>query len=74
MTISSLSSVGEGSPQPEPVQWDPGKEDTPGMVTNDRIYAILAGAITVGSGVDKEDVIGGYCTELNSHVNMPILG
>ena len=73
-TISSLSSVGEGSPQPEPVQWDPGKEDTPTMVTNDRIYAILANAMTVGCRMDEEDVNGGYCTKLDSHANIPVLG
>ena len=61
-------------PQPEPVQWDPGKEDTPSMVTNDRIYTILADAMMVGCGMDEDDIIGGYCTELNSHANMPVLG
>ena len=74
MTISSLSLVGEGLPQPELVQWDPGKEDTPSMVANDRIYAILADATMVGCGMDEDDVIGGYRTELDSHANMPILG
>ena len=74
MTISSLSSGGEGSLQPEPVQWDSGKEDPPSIVTNDRIYAILADAMTVGCGMDEDDVIGGYYTELNSHANMPMLG
>ena len=44
------------------------------MVTNDRIYAILADAMTLGCGMDGDDVIGGYCTELDSHANMPVLG
>ena len=74
MTISSLSSGGEGLPQPEPVQWDSEKEDPPSIVTNDRIYAILADATTAGGGMDEDDVIGGYRTELDSHVNMPVLG
>ena len=74
MTISSLSSIGEGPLQPELIQWDPGKEDASSMVTNDRIYAILADATTLGCGIDEDDVIGGYHTELNSHVNMPVLG
>ena len=73
MTISSLSSIVEGLPQPEPIQWDPGKEDAPSMVTNDRIYAILADAMTLGCGIDEDDIIGGYRTELNSHANMPVL-
>ena len=66
MTISSLSSAGEGLLQPEPVQWDSGKEDPPSIVTNDRIYAILADAMTVGCGMEEDDVIGGY--SLNSTV------
>ena len=74
MTISSLSLIGEGSPQLEPIQWDLGKEEAPNMVTNDRIYTILADATTLGCGMDGDDVIGGYCTELDSHVNMPVLG
>ena len=74
MTISSLSSIGEGSLQREPIQWDPGKEDAPSMVTNDRTYAILADATTLGCGMDEDDVIGGYRTELDSHANMPVLG
>ena len=44
------------------------------MVTNDRIYAILANATTLGCGIDKDNVIGGYRTELDSHANMPVLG
>ena len=72
MTISSLSSGGEGLLQPEPVQWDSGKEDPPNIVTNDRIYAILANVTTAGCGMDEDDVIGGYHTELDSHANMPI--
>ena len=74
MTISSLSSGGEGLPQLVPVQWDSGKEDPPSTVTNDRIYAILADVTTAGCGMDEDNVIGGYCTELDSHVNMPMLG
>ena len=44
------------------------------MVTNDRVYAILADATTLGCGMDGDDVIGGYRTELDSHVSMPVLG
>ena len=71
MTISSLLSRGEGSLQPELVQWDSG---TSNIVTNDRIYAILADAMMAGCGMDEDDVIGGYRTKLDSHVNMPVLG
>ena len=74
MTISSLSSRGEGSPQLELVQWDSGKEDPSNIVTNDRIYAILADTMTAGCEMDEDDAIGGYHTELNSHANMPMLG
>ena len=44
------------------------------MVTNDRIYAIYADATTLGCGIDGDDIIGGYHTELDSYVNMPVLG
>ena len=73
MTISSLSSEGEGSQHPEPVQWDSGKEDPCNIITNDRIYTILADATMTGCGVDEDDVIEGYRTELDSHANMPML-
>ena len=63
----------EGPPQLEPIQWDPGEEDAPSMVTNNRIYAILADATMIGGGIDEDDVIGGYCTEFHSHANMPVL-
>ena len=56
------------------MQWDPGKEDPPNIVTNDRIYAILADAMTADCGMDEDDAIGGYHTKLNSHANMPMLG
>ena len=74
MTISSLSSIREGPQQLEPIQWNPGEEDTPSMVTNDRIYAILADATTIGCGINDDNAIGGYRTELDSHANMPVLG
>ena len=74
MTISSLSSRGEGLQQPELVQWDSGKKDPSNIVMNDRIYAILTNAMMAGCEMDEDDVIGGYRTKLDSHANMPMLG
>ena len=55
------------------MQWDSGKEAPPKIVTNDIIYAILADATMADCGMDEDDAIGGYHTELDSHANM-VLG